>query len=119
MHPTLQLVFDRFPTHNICVVGSAVLDYEHAKDIDILFLPPTDWKALVKRLGVKYNGWDTPTGHIRRAAWRMDGVEKLIHVMMKDTVKDASDWPNLVLLRSGTVIHRENPFVKDTKRVDT
>ena len=117
IHPDLTKVFEHFANDDVAIVGSAVRDYEAAKDIDVLVLASTDYPALVKRLGAKYNGWDLENGnHIRRANISVPGVGKRVQVVQNRLVSKFDEWPHAVLQRNGQQLNPGKHYTK--KRSD-
>lgn len=102
LHPDLAKVFEHFSEDEVAVVGSAVRDYEAARDIDVLVPAGVDYPALVKRLGAKYNGWDLADGsHLRRANITIPGVAKRVQILQNRLVSQFEEWPHAVLRRDG------------------
>mgnify|MGYP001558514224 CR=1 FL=1 len=112
MNNDLQLCFDTFAGYDICIVGSAVRDFETAHDIDILFLSG-DFPSICRQLRVKYCGWDTPTHHVRKAVFRILGVGKPIHLLSWGSY----DPGHCQLLRDGSYRHPGKFFDKETGMV--
>ena len=115
MHPDLQRVFDYLKwklNAEVVVIGSAVKDYETANDVDILLPHAIEWHYAMKRLGTKYNGWDTPQGHLRRANIRVPGVRKRVQILQVSSVPTAHDHPNAALLPDGTILKPGHFFHK-------
>lgn len=116
-HPDLAKVFEHFGDDEVAVVGSAVRDYDAAKDIDVLVPAGVDYPALVKRLGATYNGWDLADGsHQRRANIRVPGVEKKVQLIQNRLVSQFEEWPHAVLTREGKHLNPGKHFTK--KRSD-
>lgn len=112
MHPQLQFIFDYFPNDDIIIVGSAVSGFANARDIDVQFLNSDQYLAACKRYDLKYNGWDTPRGHVRRANMRLRGVFLPVQLIHVDTTTTADDHPHIVLQRGGTVLHEDKHYNK-------
>ena len=112
MHPQLQFIFDYFPNDDIIIVGSAVSDFGKAHDIDVQFLDAAQYLVACKHYDLKYNGWDTARGHVRRANMRVRGVFLPVQLIHVDTTKTAEDHPHVVLLRDGTVLHEDQHYNK-------
>ena len=116
LHPDIAKVFEHFADDDVAVVGSAVRDYETAKDIDVLVPAGVDYPALVKRLGATYNGWDLADGsHLRRANVNVPGVAKRVQVLQNRLVNTFSDWPHAVLQRDGQQLNTGKHFVNGGK----
>lgn len=119
MHPSLDRCFSYFAPggrrnqYDIVIVGSACRDVLSAHDIDLLFDDREDFPLLCQRLGVKYNGWDTPVHHVRRANLRLAGVDKPIHLLHWG----GYDPGHCQLRRDGTFRHKGCMFNKRTGRV--
>ena len=105
-------IFNFFALLPIGIIGSSLRDIKQARDYDVLVHATVDFPALVKRLGLKYNGWDTPRGHIRRANLRIPGVSKPVQLISHDRTKALIHHPHVVLLRDGTVLHPDKHFIK-------
>ena len=117
MHPDIAKVFEHFVDDDIAIVGSAVRDYEVAKDIDVLVPSGVDYPALVKRLGATYNGWDLADGsHQRRANIRVPGIKKKVQLIQNRLVSKFDEWPHAVLTREGKQLNPGKHFTK--KRSD-
>ena len=116
-HPDLTKVFEHFAKDDVAVVGSAVRDYDAAKDIDVLVPSGVDYQAIVKRLGAKYNGWDLADGsHTRRANVTVPGVAKRVQLVQNRLVSKFDEWPHAVLTREGKQLNPGKYFTK--KRSD-
>jgi len=117
IHPDIAKVFEHFGDDEVAVVGSAVRDYNAAKDIDVLVPSGVDYPALVKRLGAKYNGWDLADGsHLRRANITIPGVNKRVQILQNRLVSQFEEWPHAVLRRDGQQHNVGKHFTK--KRSD-
>jgi len=118
MHRELRRVFDyfgkKFPKAPIAIIGSAVKDYEAARDIDVLLPHEVEWHDAMKTLGTKYNGWDTVQGHLRRANVSVPDVSKKVQLLQVASVPTAGDHPNAALLADGTVLKAGHYFDKTT-----
>ena len=115
MHRDLQRIFDHFSKHTIAIIGSAVHDLNHARDIDVLFLSQVNFPALVRALGVTYQGWNRNGHHIRRANYTIPGMARSLQLTHVNTVHDFSDHPHCCLLRDGTMLNRGISFQKRHK----
>lgn len=120
MAPELALVFayleQRFPGHSFGVIGSAVKDYDNANDIDVLVPYTILLPDLAVRLGVKYNGWDTLQGHLRRANIRVPGVPKKVQLLQVESAPTPHDHPNASMLSDGTILKPGQFFDKANAR---
>lgn len=120
MHPHLRLVFDHFkrtcPNVRVGIIGSAVQDYEKAKDIDVLVPLAEDWPALMKQLRTKYHGWDTRVGHVRRANLRILFVPKQVQVLQREQSPTLASHPDAVLLEDGQILHEGKHFQKSAPK---
>jgi hypothetical protein len=113
IHPDLSKVFDHFAEDKVAVVGSAIKDYEAAKDIDVLVPADVDYPALVKKLGATYSGWDLKDGsHLRRANYNIPGVAKRVQLLQNRMVGQFDQWPHAVLLRDGKTLNGDKHFTK-------
>lgn len=115
MRPEFEQIFRLFP-EEILIIGSAVRDYQTARDIDILFESEADFKRAIKRLGATYNGWDqfsrTPSGaevksHIRRANVSLKGIAKPVQLL-----HSGLPHPYAACCRDGTYINEHVHFDK-------
>jgi hypothetical protein len=116
MNPVFLEIFQLLKHEHIAIVGSALQDFESAHDIDVLVIWPSDYQKLVKRLGIKYCGWDSPNGHIRRANWRIPATFKPIQLLSNSKCLRFDDWPHIVLLRTGDYLHDLRHYDRYKKR---
>jgi hypothetical protein len=140
MHPELARTFaffdHKFPGTPVAIGGSAVRDYDRARDIDVMVLAGADYPFMVSRLGTRYNGWDvvlgadgivhTPVGkydrardtpswcgprylHLRRTIhpiW-LEGVTKPVQLCQSDACLQFSDHPHALLLPNGSWVNKD------------
>ena len=113
MHADLQRVFDFFTDDPVAIIGSAALDYDEAQDVDVLFLADdATWKAIMRRLHIRYSGWDHGGYHVRRANYRIPGVTKPVQLLSMSHLTTFADHPYAVLMRSGGILHVGERFEK-------
>ena len=113
IHPELTKVFEHFKDDEVAIVGSALRDFDKARDIDVVVPSKTDYPALVKRLGATYSGWDLADGsHLRRANLKVPGVGKRVQLLQNRLVHVFEDWPHAVLLRDGKTHNKDTHFSK-------
>lgn len=105
-------LFDLLDGYDCCIIGSALRDYRTAKDVDVLFLNETDFLAACKAFHVRYNGWDTPRGHVRRANISPRHIGKKVQFIHVDTIANRKDHPYASLGRDGSERHRDTFFEK-------
>ncbi len=104
MHPQLHEVFHHLGAYTIGIIGSALRDFESAKDIDILFLTTGAFEHACGENGITWNGWDAHNGHLRRGNGRLEGVEKPVQFLHIGSVTKFEDHPHSVLLRNGAIL---------------
>lgn len=118
MHPELRKVFDFFSSDDIMIIGSAIHDFDRAHDIDVAFLwdgrewADIGWKDVMRRLRLRYNGWDQDGYHVRRANLRIPGVSKPVQLCHMSHVRRPEDHRWSVMLRDGTVIRNGGRYLK-------
>lgn len=116
MHPVLQRVLTQFD-EPCAIIGSAACNFDAAHDIDVLFLlGDIGWKALMRKLKLKYNGWDHPRlgYHVRRANYRLPGVAKPIQLLTMSHIKEFEDYEYCCVIRDGTVLKPGQYFKKES-----
>lgn len=112
----LQQVFDALPDFEIGIIGSAAYDPTTAADVDVLFLASAPFPDIIAALGLRYNGWDRGSHHLRRANARLAGVPLPVQLLQDSLVTRFDDYPYAVVLRDGTRLHGDvPPFVKSNR----
>lgn len=133
MHPELARTFaffdHKFPGTPVAIGGSAVRDYDRARDIDVMVLAGADYPFMVGRLGTRYNGWNVLMGangvhtpvndmavwpsdpiiHLRRTIhpiW-LEGVSKPVQLCQSDACLQFSDHPHALLLPNGSWVNKD------------
>lgn len=103
MHPQLQELFDLLADYRVIIVGSALRDYDRAKDVDVMFLDGEEFIDCCATLGVHYNGWDSSRGHVRMANASPRYIGKKVQFIHLDSVATPDDHPHMTLSRDGSV----------------
>lgn len=116
MHAQHRKVFEFFADYTVAIVGSSVRDFDHANDIDVLFLAQ-DFRELAKSCGVKYLGkFSSPLtkGDVRRlSGLTIDGVATPVQCISDSSVTTFDQWPHEVLLRDGRRLNEGKHFDKE------
>jgi len=108
MHKLHEAVFDLFRDYEVGIIGSAILDPEGAKDIDVLFVVKEDFECACAQNAKKWNGWDAWNGHVRIANLNRFGKKiQMIHV---SSITSFDGHPHCVLLRDGSYV-KEGVFM--------
>ena len=102
-----QRIFDHVQPAVVEIIGSALRSEETAHDIDVLFLHEREFKEACQRHGVKYNGWNTAEGHVRRANVRVPGVDKPVQYLHY-----SFSSPYAALARDGSTRNAGHFFIK-------
>lgn len=97
---------------NVGIVGSAVRDFETAKDIDVLFESGIELERACEKFGVRWSGWDAYNGHVRRANLTIGGVDKPIQFVSSGGTPTLEDHPYATILRDGTVLNAGKFYTK-------
>lgn len=132
MHPEISAVFAffarKFPGLEVAIHGSALRDFDSARDIDVMVRADAPYPWLVGQLGLRYSGWDAPppdangcisyvrgsdrgvaTGgvHLRRTVrpLHLEGVSKPVQLSQSSRVQAWSDHPHCLLLPSGETLN--------------
>lgn len=111
---SFRTVFEHFWEWDVAIVGSALRDYEHANDIDVLFPADVDFRQLAAELGTPYlGGWDEGTVRIHQLKYRIPGVGKPINCIQRSDVKNIyTDWPHATLMPDGDYVRSEHHYLK-------
>ena len=107
IRPEFAWLFKFFADDDIGIAGSALRDFDAAKDVDVLFPASVDFRKLADRLHIPYRGgWDTPRGRIHVLNLGMvPAVKKPVQLIQCSATAQLSDHPHAVLLRDGTLLH--------------
>lgn len=116
MNPELYKVFSHLREWDIAITGSAVKDFDKAKDVDVLFPASMNFRQLARELGIPYRGgFDGVGGRVHSLHYRIDDVDKDINLIQRSGVEEFDQWPHEVLLRNGRVLNKGKFLKKKDK----
>lgn len=105
MHPPFTTLFNMLRDCDVAIIGSALRDYDTANDVDVLFFNEDEFRDACVAFGVKYNGWNTSRGHVRRANVLVRSIGKPVQFIHMEDVTCPDDHPHMSVLVDGTVTH--------------
>jgi len=128
MHEDLRKVFDFLAEPGMClgIIGSATVDYDRAKDIDVmLFGSEQEWRELIAKLGVKFNQWYSDDIDADRKVWlqranlSIPAVRKNVQLLRNERYQWPTLFPRTVILQDGVVLHADRKaFMKQAEHAD-
>lgn len=117
MNKDFQTIFDRLHDFDCAITGSALRDFEAAKDIDVLFKSTQDFRQLAAEMSVPYRGGFDSGGHcVHSLRYNMDGVQKQLNLIQRSDVENFEQWPHEVLLRDGSTLNKGQFHTKTPKQ---
>jgi len=117
MRDEFRTIFRRLSDFDIAITGSALRDFDAARDVDIVFPASQDFKQLAAELGIPYHGgFDGDGGRVHSLHYKMDGIAKDLNLIQRDDIEEPQDWPYMTLMRSERVYNDGKFFDKAARQ---